>query len=362
MRKARVGLIGSGFVSNIHVKALGGLTTGEILAVASPTEAHVKNFAEEHGIPNWFTDYRKMLEIEDLDMVVIGTPNHTHAQMTVDAANAGKHVVCEKPLCMNLREASMMIEACEKNDVKLMYAEELCFTPKYVRLKALVDEGALGKVYHIKQSEKHDGPHSAWFWDVELSGGGVTMDMGCHAFQFFRWMLGGNPKPVSVFAEMGTYVHKEKTRGEDNALIIIDFEADWETVTCLAEESWARRGGMDDRAEVYGSEGVAYADLLHGNAIETFSERGYGYAVEKAPTTLGWSFTTYEEEWNYGFPQEMQHFVDCVLNDKEPNVTGQDGKAVLEMIFAAYQSAATGRKVEMPPKTGAERPIDLLLR
>jgi predicted dehydrogenase len=117
---------------------------------------------------------------------------------------------------------------------------------------------------------------------------------------------------------------------------------------------------MDDRAEVYGSEGVAYADLLHGNAIETFSERGYGYAGEKAPTTQGWSFTTFEEEWNYGFPQEMAHFVDCVLNDREPLVSGEDGRAVLETIFAAYQSAGTGRRVEMPVKTDAERPIDLL--
>jgi predicted dehydrogenase len=362
VRKIGVGLIGSGFISDIHARALRGLAASDIIAVASPTEAHARIFAEKHGIPNWFVDYREMQEMEDLDMVVIGAPNHTHARIAIDAANAGKHVVCEKPLCMNLREAANMTRACEKNQVKLMYAEELCFAPKYVRLKALVDEHALGRVYHIKQSEKHDGPHSAWFWDVELSGGGVTMDMGCHAFQFFRWMLGGDPKPVSVYADMKTCVHEEKTRGEDNALIVVDFETDQGVVTCLAEESWARKGGMDDRAEVYGSEGGAYADLLHGNAIETFSERGYGYAVEKASTTLGWSFTTYEEEWNYGFPQEMHHFVDCVLNSKEPIVTGKDGRAVLEIMFAAYESAATGRKVEMPFKTEAERPIDLLPR
>src|SRR5581483_12285543 len=74
--------------------------------------------------------------------------------------------------------------------VKLMYAEELCFTPKYVRLKRLVDEGALGRPYLVKQAEKHDGPHAPWFWDVGRSGGGVTLDMGCHAFEFFRWLLG----------------------------------------------------------------------------------------------------------------------------------------------------------------------------
>jgi hypothetical protein len=96
---------------------------------------------------------------------------------------------------------------------------------------------------------------------------------------------------------------------------------------------------MDDRAEVYGSQGVAYADLLRGNSIETFSAVGYDYAVEKAGSTVGWSFTMYEEAWNYGFPQEMAHFVDCVRHDTPPLVTGEDGRAVLEAIFAAYESA-----------------------
>ena len=86
----------------------------------------------------------------------------------------------------------------------------------------------------------------------------------------------------------------------------------------MAEESWTKPGGMDDRAEVYGSQGVAYANLLHGNSILTYSTVGYDYAVEKAGSTKGWSFTMYEELWNYGFPQEIAHFVDCVQNDKPP--------------------------------------------
>lgn len=356
MRKVKVGLIGSQFVSTIHAESLKGVAQAEIVAVASPTEAHVKKFATQHEIPYYFTDYKKMLEMDEIDMVVLGLPNYLHAQAACDVAEAGKHIVCEKPLCMNLQEADDMLDAAKKADVKLMYAEELCFTPKYVRLKELVDEGALGNVYLIKQSEKHDGPHSPWFWDVELSGGGVTLDMGCHAFEFFRWML-DKPKVESVYADMGTYVHEDKTRGDDNSLIIVKFESG---ATGLAEESWAKKGGMDDKAEVYGSEGVAYADLLKGNSITTYSDVGYGYAVEKAASTKGWSFTIYEEAWNYGFPQEMEHFVDCVLHDKEPLVTGEDGKAVLEIIFAAYQSAATGSKVEMPFYTEAKRPFDLL--
>ncbi len=119
---------------------------------------------------------------------------------------------------------------------------------------------------------------------------------------------------------------------------------------------------MDDRAEVYGTEGVAYADLLRGSSILTYSERGYGYAVEKAGTTRGWSFTMFEEIWNYGFPQEMQHFVDCVRDDLPPAETGEDGRIVLEMIYAAYQSAAEGRKVSLPVTSTDERPIEPWLR
>ena len=111
----------------------------------------------------------------------------------------------------------------------------------------------------------------------------------------------------------------------------------------IAEESWTKLGGMDDRAEIHGSEGVAYADVLQGNSIQTYSTKGVGYAVEKAGNTVGWSYTMYEEIWNYGFPQEFAHFVDCVKNDKQPLVTGEDGKAVLEVICAAYESAGTGR-------------------
>lgn len=354
-KKVGVGLIGSQFISSIHAEAFKSVAAGELLAVMSPTPSHAKAFAEKHHIPNHFTDLDKMLAMKEIDMVVIGAPNFLHCEITQKAAKAGKHIVVEKPLCMNLKEADIMIEACKKANVKLMYAEELCFTPKYVRLKALLDEGALGKPVLFKQSEKHDGPHADHFWDVTRSGGGVTMDMGCHAFQFFRWLNSNNPVK-SVYAQMNTSVHTDKTKGDDNAIIILEFE---NGVVGMAEESWTKLGGMDDRAEIHGSEGVAYADVLQGNSIQTYSTKGIGYAVEKAGNTIGWSYTMYEEVWNYGFPQEFIHFVDCVQNDKQPLVTGEDGKAVLEIIFAAYASAGTGKKISLPFKTDVDKPYKL---
>ena len=351
----RIGLVGSQFITTIHAEALRMVPQAEVLAVMSPTAGHARDFASKYGIAHHFEDLDAMLAMDEIDMVVVGAPNFAHCEITVKAARAGKHVVVEKPLCLNLAEADRMIAACAEAGVKLMYAEELCFTPKYVRLKQLLDDGVLGDPVLFKQSEKHDGPHAAHFWDVDRSGGGVTMDMGCHAIQFFRWLNANNPVK-SVYAQMNTSVHASRTRGEDNAIIILEFD---NGVVALAEESWTKLGGMDDRAEIHGSEGVAYADLLHGNAIPTYTTKGVGYAVEKAGSTIGWSFVMYEEIWNYGFPQEFQHFVDCVRHDRQPLVTGADGKAVLEILFAAYESAGSGRKIVLPSSTRADKPYDL---
>jgi predicted dehydrogenase len=220
----------------------------------------------------------------------------------------------------------------------------------------MADEGAFGKVYLVKQSEKHFGPHSDWFWDMEQSGGGVFMDMGCHGIAFCYWFL-GRPAVQSVFCQMGTYVHGDRTRGEDNSICVLEFAGGG---VGLIENSWARRGGMDDRVEVYGEGGVTYANLHMGNALPTYSEYGYGYAVEKAPATRGWSYPVYEELWNYGFPQEMRHFARCVRGREPPMATGEDGRLVQEVILAGYQSARIGAKVSLPFRpAGVRRPIDL---
>lgn len=182
------------------------------------------------------------------------------------------------------------------------------------------------------------------------------MDMGCHGIEFCRWFL-DRPKIKSVWCQMGTYVHGEITRGEDNSICVLEFEND---AVALIEDSWARRGGMDDRIEVYGEGGVTYANLHMGNALPTFSEYGYGYAVEKAPTTKGWTYPVFEELWNYGFPQEMRHFARCVRGKEEPIVTGEDGRVVMEVLLAGYESARTGQKVELPFRPrNVKKPIDL---
>ncbi|MFC1614278.1 Gfo/Idh/MocA family protein [Gemmatimonadota bacterium] len=357
--KVKVGIIGSGFEADIHAAAFQIMPEeAEVVAVASPTAGHAGDLAKKYGIPRVFNDYKDMLKEPDIEMVTITAPNSLHAAMTCDIAESGKHAVCEKPMCMTLEEADRMIDTCRKQGVLLMYAEELFFTPKYVKAKEMADQGALGKVYLVKQSEKHFGPHAQWFWDMDRAGGGALMDLGCHGIAFCYWFL-GRPSIKSVLCQMGTYVHSDKTRGEDNVFCILEFD---NGAVGMVEDSWARRGGMDDRIEVYGESGVTYANLLMGNALPTYSEHGYGYAVEKAPSTKGWTYPVYEELWNYGFPQEMHHFARCVRGKEEPLVTGEDGRVVMEALYAGYASAGRGAKVALPFRPeGVKKPIDLWL-
>ncbi len=145
--KVKVGIIGSGFEADIHAASFQIMPEeAEVVAVASPTPGHPQALAERYRIPRVFHDYREMLKEPDIEMVTITAPNHLHAQMTRDIARAGKHVVCEKPLCMTLDEADEMIEVCRKQGVLLLYAEELFFTPKYVKAKEMADQGAFGQV------------------------------------------------------------------------------------------------------------------------------------------------------------------------------------------------------------------------
>jgi len=358
MQRTKVAILGAGFISDIHLECYHRfIPEAEVVAVYARNAEKAKNFAAKHHIGKWYTDVDALINESGCEIIDICLPNFLHADACIKAAKAGKHIIIEKPLAVTLEEADAMIDACKKAGVKLMYAEELCFAPKYERVRHLVKEGAVGEVYMLKQSEKHSGPHTDWFYDVNLAGGGVLMDMGCHAMEWFRWML-GNAKAKSVYASMSTVYHKERTKGEDNSIVIIEFE---NGVTAVAENSWAKHGGMDDRSEVHGTGGVIYADLFMGNSAISYSKHGYGYAMEKADTTVGWSFTVFEEAFNQGYPHELQHFVDCVRNNKEPLVTGEDGRVVLEILYAAYASAGQGKKIMLPFKADVKKPIDLWL-
>ena len=359
MRRTRVVLIGAGFIADIHAECYHRFVPdAELVGVYSRSEARARAFADKHAIARWFIDLDEALAV-DCDVVDICLPNHLHARVVIEAAKSGKHVIIEKPLCLTLEEADEMIATCKAHNRKLMYAEELCFAPKYERVRHLVREGAVGSIYYMRQCERHSGPHSDWFYDLDQSGGGALMDMGCHGLAWFRWVLGLEKRALSVYAHMQRgLVHGARTHCEEHSLCIVEFEGG---VVGIAENSWAKLGGMEDRVEVCGTGGIVYADLFMGNSALTYSEKGYGYAMEKAGSTHGWTFTNVEEAFNQGYPQELQHFIACVRNDAAPLTTGEDGRAVLEMLNAAYYSARIGQRVSLPFRPAVSKPIDLWL-
>ena len=179
MSRTKVALLGAGFIADIHIESYHRFVPdAEIVAVFTRKADRTEAFAKKHHIARCFTDLDQAIAESGCDVVDVCLPNFLHHRAVLTAARAGKHVIIEKPMALNLEEADEMIAVCRGANLKLMYAEELCFAPKYERVRKLVNEGAVGKIFQMRQCEKHSGPHSEWFYDVDQSGGGALMDMG----------------------------------------------------------------------------------------------------------------------------------------------------------------------------------------
>ena len=210
MDTVRIGIIGAGFIAGTHVAAIQALADARAVAVASHDLTKAQAFADQHTIPHAFGNYHELLARSDVDTVVVAVPNYLHSQVVEAAAAAGKHVLCEKPLCLTIDEGQKMRDACRRHGVQLVYAEVLPYVPKYVRAQELARSGTLGRVFFVRHSEEHPGPHADWFWDPRRAGGGVVLDMSCHSIEFARWVL-GKPATKSVTATLGTFVHGGRT-------------------------------------------------------------------------------------------------------------------------------------------------------
>ncbi len=360
-RPLRIGLIGAGWISTVHYDAFQAIGGCEVVAQADPDTARHKEFVQERPIPNYYKTHKGMLKRQDIDAVTVAVPNRLHAPLAKDALRAGKHVIIEKPLCLTLADAEEIADLAKTNGLVVGYAEELCYIPKFVRMKQIADAGGIGQVYMVKQCEKHAGPYSPWFWTREGAGGGILMDMGCHAIEFCRWFM--NKKPVkSVMAHCGKYLHTW-AEVEDHVILTLEFT---DGTLAHVESSWALKGGMASTAEVYGTEGVLYGDLLTGMGLKAYSEKGFpemshNRAQVSGSESCGWSDPDFEWLWNNGYPQEMRNFLDCIRHGGTPLESAADGDAVLEIMLAAYHSAGTGRRVELPFRPDVETPVDLWL-
>lgn len=185
MEKVKVGIIGSGFAANLHVKAYQRCANAEVIAAAAID--NLENFCRQNKIPKAYDDYREVLKKEDIEMVSVCVPNYLHKEVVCDAANAGKHIVCEKPLAITLEDCDKMIETCQDNKVKLMYAEDWIFAPALIRAKNIYKEGAIGDIVYIKAKESHGGSHSLYAQKLKYCGGGAMIHLGIHPAGLVTW-------------------------------------------------------------------------------------------------------------------------------------------------------------------------------
>jgi predicted dehydrogenase len=276
--------------------------------------------------------------------VCVNSTNRLHATHALAALRAGKHVIVEKPMCLTLAEADAILEAARAAGRGLGYAENLCFAPRYREARRLVDTGAVGRVLYARQREKHGGPYSDWFWSAEEAGGGALLDMGCHGIECLRWLV-GKPHVARVSAEIRTLLHGARTDLDDDAIVWLELE---DGTRLVSESSWAVKSGMESDLEVHGTEGTLYVDLMG----ET------GLRLHREPE--GWTRPMADPLGSLGYPQQLEHFLDCFASGAEPEEGGRDGRAVLEIALAAYASARSGRPVALPlDPPGVERPVDL---
>jgi predicted dehydrogenase len=334
----RIGLLGSGFVSNFYMQGLCDVAGWEVPVVASPNRDHAEAFARKWSIPEATDDVEGVIRRSDIDLVVLGVPNYVHKDLAIACARAGKHLVCTKPLARNADEAKEMLDAVRAAGVLHGYAETEVFSPAVIKAREYIENGGIGKVLTVRSREAHAGPHEAWFWNRDLSGGGAMLDMGCHTIEAARYFIGKDNPVVEVIAWGDTLYHTNKTTAEDNAVLLMRFEGGQ---MAQSELSWIARGGLDLRNEVYGTEGTIFTDITRETPVKVFSRPGAGYVVEKADAETGWLFPPVDEAWIYGYREEMRHFIECVKNGVMPRETFEDGYVVNCILDAAYRSMQT---------------------
>lgn len=349
----KITMLGTGLIGLFYTQALHGQRGRDrVHVIYSRTEERGKAFAEENGIPKWSTDMGEAINDPETDVVIIGLPNHLHKEATIMAAEAGKAVLCTKPLARSGAEAKEMLDAVEKAGVFHGYLEDLVYTPKTIKAIQMVRDGVVGKVLWTRSRETHSGPHSDWFWNIEMAGGGAIIDMGCHCIEIGRSFIGKDVKPLEVMCWAATQFHP--IDAEDHAVGLVKYASG---AIGQFETSWVFRGGMDLRDEVAGTEGTIWLNHFLRTGFEAFTagERG-GYVAEKAETEAGWLFPVGDELVELGNVDMFTDMFNALDEGTAPKETYYDGYVVNAIIDAAYRSVKSKRwePVELAEWRGAE--------
>jgi len=340
MQGHSVTMLGTGLIGDFYTATLHGQRGRDrVQVVYSRTAERGEAFRTRHGIPESTTDMKAAVEHPSTDVVVVGLPNHLHEEAVSLVAAAGKPVLCTKPLGRSADEARRMLETVEKAGVFAGYLEDLVYTPKTLKAINAAESGAIGQVTWVRSRETHPGPHSAWFWDGRLTGGGAIVDLGCHCIEIIRSFVGKGNRPVEVMGVTDTLVHP--IDDEDNAIALIRFESG---AIGQFEVSWTFRGGMDLRDEVAGTHGTIWLNHFLRTGFEMFTAGGSGgYVAEKAETEAGWLFPVGDEVSELGYVDMFRDMFDALEAGRPPRETFYDGYVVNAVMDAVYRSAKSRR-------------------
>ena len=357
MNEYAIGLLGTGLIGNFYAQTLHeSRARDRVTCVYSRTQERADAFAKNWDIPNTSTSIEETVNHPDVNVVVVGLPNGMHEEAIVAAAEAGKSVLCTKPLARTAEEAKRILDAVDRAGVFAGYLEDLCYTPKTLKALESVRAGAIGDVTWVRSREAHPGPHSAWFWDKESSGGGAIIDMSCHCIEIIRNFVGKQNRPVEVMAWTDTLVHPIEV--EDNAVALVKFESG---AVGQFECSWTFRGGMDLRDEVSGTEGMVRIDHWLRTGFEMYSTgAGGSYVAEKAESDSGWLFPVGGEAAALGYHDMFLDMFAAMDEGREPAETFYDGYVVNAVMDAAYRSVETRSwaPVELDWRYGTTQRID----
>jgi predicted dehydrogenase len=333
----RIAFAGTGYISRIHARAARKLPGVELVAVVNHRPQSMAAFAREFDIPRRYATMEDMLRDGDVDAVSINTPNYLHAPQAIAALEAGVHVLVEKPMAMDAREANEMAAAGEKSGALLMVAHCWRFDPEVLWLKEQVDRGRIGPIVRTKGYGVHVnwGP-SGWFTQKMFAGGGAMADMGIHALDTARFLL-GDPQPVSVYARIGT--HYRDFDVDDTGIVLVN----WETgVTSYLESGWwqPHSDGPEAATQLYGERGFGqlFPTLLEMPDLET-------QKVDVVES--GFKFPRQEHCPQSMYDAQMKHFVHCIETGETPVPGWREGVVNMKVVDAAYASSRTGTVAEI---------------
>jgi UDP-N-acetylglucosamine 3-dehydrogenase len=345
MKKVRVGVIGAGVFGEIHSLVYSEIPDATLVAVADINAKRAREVATRFGAEYWYDDWADLVSRNDIDAVSIVTPEDKHRDPAVEAANSGKHVLVEKPIATSLSDADAMIDAADRNDVKLMVGHILRFTPGYVQIKQAIDQGSIGEP--IWAYSRRNGS----LVQVKRIGGRISaiMFLGIHDIDLLLWYIGKDVE--QVFCES---IKKEVDRTfgvPDFSWILMRFEngalGSIETGWGLPEKwaDWKIPGdwsafAADIEVEVIGTRGALYFDyppmMVMGCDGEGFKFPDLIHRPRIHGRTEG------------GIKIELQHFIECIREDKHPLVDGKDGRKAVEVALAAEKSSNIRAPVKLP--------------